>query len=64
MYVCIQESPLLEYVNVDKSKKEVTPVMEYAKVDMSKKRVSQEEHRSTSEYDDTVVENKVPKASF
>ena len=54
----------MDYVNVDKSKKGVTPVMEYAKVDMSKKRVSQEEYKSTSEYDDTVVEKKVLKASF
>ena len=54
----------MEYVNVDKSKKGVTPVMEYAKVDMSKKRVSQAEYKSMSEYDDTVVEKKVPKASF
>ena len=54
----------MEYVNVDKSKKGVTPVMEYAKVDMSKKRVSQEDYESTLEYDDTVVEKKVLKASF
>ena len=54
----------MEHTTVDKSKKLVSPVMEYAKVDMSKKRVSQEEHKLTSEYDDTVVENKVPKASF
>ena len=37
--------------------------MEYAKVDMSKKRVSQGEHKPTSEYDDTMVENKDSKAS-
>ena len=38
--------------------------MEYAKVDMSKKRVPQGEHKPTSEYDDTMVENKDSKASI
>ena len=54
----------MEYAALDKSKKRTTPVMEYAKVDMSKKRVSQEEHKRTSEYDDTMVEKKESKASI
>ena len=33
-------------------------------MDVSKKKASQEEYKSTSEYDDTVVEKKVLKASF
>ena len=32
-------------------------------MEKSKKRVSQEEHKQTAEYDDTMIENKVPKAS-
>ena len=53
----------MEYATVDKSKKRTTPVIEYAQVDKSKKRVSQEEHKQTLQYDDTMMENKVPKAS-
>ena len=38
------------------------PVVEYAQVDKSKK-ISQEEQRAATEYDDTMVENKVTKVS-
>ena len=48
---------------MDESKKRVTPVIEYAQVDKSKKRISQEEHKQIAGYDDTSMENKMPKAS-
>ena len=48
---------------MDKNKKRTTPVIEYAQVDKNKKRVSQEEHKQIAEYDDTMMESKVPKAS-
>ena len=56
-------TPVMEYATVDKSKKRTTPVIEYAQVDKSKKRVSQEEREQIAGYDDTMMENKVPKAS-
>ena len=56
-------TPVMEYTIVDKSKKRTTPVTEYAQVDKSKKMVSQEEHKQIAEYDDTMMESKVPKAS-
>jgi len=37
--------------------------MEYAVVDKSKKKVSQEENKQVTEYDDTLVENKVTQVS-
>ena len=43
-----------------------TPVIEYAQVDMSKKRVSQQEHKQTAdiECDDTVTESKGTKVNI
>ena len=54
---------VMEYAQVDKSKKRTTPVIEYAQVDKSKKRVFQEEHKQIAGYEDTMMENKVLKAS-
>ena len=38
-------------------------MLEYAQVDKSKKKVSQEECKPAAKYDDTMVDNKVTKVS-
>ena len=42
---------------------EARPVIEYAQVDKTKKKTSQEKHRTATEYDDAMVEDKLTEVS-
>ena len=58
LQMCINMTYWSTHVNLQE-----TPIMEYAKVDKSKKKISQDSQKPTAEYDDTVVEDEAAKVS-